>query len=136
MELTHKIKTLQRRLNDQDEKSKELEKQLEEALGENHKTQLYLDEMRSVYRNKLLQVTQASTEPNRPARNGYDLNAREELIRTYTEKEIELNEKLARERKVTAQLKLELRGARSYARSIRYLAEDWAPVGVPLPDIL
>lgn len=30
---------------------------------------------------------------------GYDLNAREELIRTYTEKEIDLNEKLDREKK-------------------------------------
>lgn len=57
-------------------------------------------------------------------------------MRTYTEKEIELNEKLGRERKQVAQLRLELRGARSYARNLRYLAEDWAPVGVPLPDIL
>ena len=25
---------------------------------------------------------------------------------------------------------------RSYARNLRYLAEDWAPVGIPLPEIL
>ena len=25
---------------------------------------------------------------------------------------------------------------KSYARNLKYLAEDWAPVGVPLPDIL
>lgn len=30
----------------------------------------------------------------KPTRIGYDMSAREELIRTYTEKEIELNEKL------------------------------------------
>lgn len=25
---------------------------------------------------------------------------------------------------------------KNYARQLKYLAEDWAPVGVPLPDIL
>ena len=25
---------------------------------------------------------------------------------------------------------------KNFARNIKYLAEDWAPVGVPLPDIL
>lgn len=36
---------------------------------------------------------------DKPTRIGYDLNAREELIRTYTEKEIELNERLEREKR-------------------------------------
>lgn len=35
MELTHKIKTLQRRVYDEDERIKELERQLEELLAEN-----------------------------------------------------------------------------------------------------
>jgi len=25
---------------------------------------------------------------------------------------------------------------KSYARNLKYLCEDWAPVGVPLPDVL
>lgn len=99
-----------------------------------------MDEMRSIYRNKLIQFTTETTrnqnEPNKPIRMGYDLNAREELIRTYTEKEIDLNEKLEKERKLTRALRLEVRAVKSYARNLRYLAEDWAPVGVPLPDIL
>ena len=33
-------------------------------------------------------------------------------------------------------MKQEIQAIRSYARNLRYLAEDWAPVGVPLPDIL
>jgi hypothetical protein len=33
------------------------------------------------------------------SRIGYDFNAREDLIRTYTEKEIDLNERLEREKK-------------------------------------
>lgn len=36
---------------------------------------------------------------DKPVRVGYDLNAREELIRTYTEKEIELTERLEKERR-------------------------------------
>ena len=35
----------------------------------------------------------------KPVRMGYDLNAREELIRTYTEREIDLNEKLEKQTK-------------------------------------
>lgn len=25
---------------------------------------------------------------------------------------------------------------KNYAKNLKYLAEDWAPVGIPLPDIL
>lgn len=25
---------------------------------------------------------------------------------------------------------------KSYSRNLKYLAEDWAPVGVPLPEVL
>lgn len=33
-------------------------------------------------------------------------------------------------------LKVELKALKAYARSLKYLAEDWAPVGVPLPEVL
>ena len=33
-------------------------------------------------------------------------------------------------------MKQEIRAIKSYARNLCYLAEDWAPVGVPLPDVL
>ena len=42
---------------------------------------------------------------DKPLRSGYDLNSREELIRTYTEKEIELVERLENERKMGKILK-------------------------------
>lgn len=101
MELQQKIKSLQRRLNDEDDRLKELEKQNQELISENQKTQLQMDEMRSIYRNKLIQLTTDSykQQDKPPLRMGYDLNAREELIRTYTEKEIELNERLEKEKK-------------------------------------
>lgn len=53
--------------------------------------------MRSLYRNKLMQL--AGDKPDKVSRIGYDFNAREDLIRTYTEKEIDLNERLEKEKK-------------------------------------
>lgn len=41
---------------------------------------------------------------------GYDLNAREELIRTYTEKEIELKEKFDNTKQQHKQARMEIRG--------------------------
>jgi regulator of replication initiation timing len=101
MELMHKIKSLQRRVNDDDDRIKDMERQVGEYSAENQKMQLQMDEMRSIYRNKLIQFTADSVkgEGGKPVRMGYDLNAREELIRTYTEKEISLNEKLEQQHK-------------------------------------
>jgi len=31
---------------------------------------------------------------------------------------------------------MEIRALKQYARSLKNLAEDWAPVGVPLPELL
>ncbi len=98
---------------------------------------IQIDEMRSVFRQKLLQFMgdQVKGDKN-PGRIGYDLNAREELIRTYTEKEIELKEKLDHNKTVMKQLKMENKALKNYARSLKYLAEDWAPMGANLPEIL
>ncbi|CAD8184449.1 unnamed protein product [Paramecium octaurelia] len=135
MELTHKIKSMQRRVNDEEERVKELERQVQELQSENQKMDLQMNEMRSLYRNKLMQFA-TDGKPDKASRIGYDFNAREDLIRTYTEKEIELNERLEREKKNSKQASLQVRQLKSYARNLKYLCEDWAPVGIPLPDIL
>ena len=41
---------------------------------------------------------------------GYDMNAREELIRSYNEKEIYLNETIEKEKGNEKNLKMEIRG--------------------------
>lgn len=64
------------------------------------------------------------------------MNAREDLIRTYNEKEIDLNEKFEREKNSFKQMQIEMRALKNYARQLKYLCEDWAPVGVPLPEVL
>lgn len=43
-------------------------------------------------------------------RLGYDMNAREELIRSYNEKEIQLNETIEKERLNSKNVRTELRG--------------------------
>lgn len=78
--------------------------------------------MRSIYRNKLIQFTRNENK-NR------DLEAREELVKSFNEKEIESKEKLDSYKKETAQQKLEIKALRSYGRKLRYIAEDWAPLG-------
>lgn len=89
--------------------------------------------MRSIYRNKLIQFVQdqARGGPNggnweinqiyfsnvhlwwikdKPIRIGYDMNAREELIRSYNEKEISLTENLEKDKRLSKNLKMEIKG--------------------------
>ncbi|CAD8069428.1 unnamed protein product [Paramecium primaurelia] len=122
MELTHKVKSLQRKVNDDNERIKDLEKQLNDLNGENVKMQLQLDEMRAIYRNKLIQI--------------HKLDPRDELFQTYAAKEREYSQSIEILSKKNKQLQIEMRSIKSYSRQIRYLAEDWAPLGQPLPDIL
>ena len=53
---------------------------------------LSMDEMRSVYRNKLIQFTQEGKSNNLEAlkKSGFEISARDELIKTYNQKEYEL----------------------------------------------
>ena len=47
---------------------------------------------------------------DKPIRIGYDMNAREELIRSYNEKEISLSESMEKEKRLTKNLKMEIKG--------------------------
>ena len=135
VELIHKNKSLQRKIGDVEEQLQVLGKQVDEQATDNSKITIQMDEMRSIYRGKLMQFMNSMSAGNKPTL-GYDLNAREELIRTYTEKEVDLAEKQERAKHETKQLKLELKALKGWALQVKYLAEDWAPVGVPLPDVL
>jgi hypothetical protein len=46
---------------------------------------------------------------DKPVRIGYDMNAREELIRSYNEKEISLSESLEKDRRLSKNLKMEIK---------------------------
>eukprot|EP00828_Plagiopyla_frontata_P003703 TRINITY_DN11192_c0_g1_i2.p1 TRINITY_DN11192_c0_g1~~TRINITY_DN11192_c0_g1_i2.p1 ORF type:complete len:540 (+),score=78.71 TRINITY_DN11192_c0_g1_i2:95-1621(+) len=140
MELQQKVKLYQRKMQELEERINELVKGNEELSTENTRLTLQVDEMRSVYRGKLLNYMNSQIDgPSRvesTSKLGFNMNAREELIRTYNEKEVDQNERLDHEHHINKQLRQEVRAVKNYARNIKYLAEDWAPVGVPLPDIL
>lgn len=115
IELSHKNKLLSRQINEVEERYKEMSRQNEELTAENSKMTIQIDEMRSVYRQKLLQFMGDQTRGDKNGtRIGYDLNAREELIRTYTEKEIDLKEKADNSKQHLKALRMENRGKPLY----------------------
>ncbi len=95
---------------------------------DNKKLDLQNGEMRNIYRSRLLKYVQEGEK-------NY-LNAREDLLRNYSEREVELLEKLDRFSVVVKNLNEEVRALRRYSLELKHLAEDWAPIGQPLPDIL
>ncbi|EGR27555.1 kinesin-like protein, putative [Ichthyophthirius multifiliis] len=140
MELTHKNKLFQRKIQELEDRLQELLKYNDEITAENSKMQLQLDEMRSIYRSKLLQFTndqgRNQQDKSQSVRIGYDMNAREELIRSYNEKETSLTQALEKEKKVSKNLRIEIKALKKFSLQLKYLAEDWAPVGVEYPEIL
>jgi hypothetical protein len=47
-----------------------------------------------------------------------------------------MSQTLERKDKTIEDLRRKLRALKRYARQLKYLAEDWAPLGQPLPEIL
>jgi hypothetical protein len=57
-------------------------------------------------------------------------------LKTYTDKEKDNTLALERREKVIDEQRKKVRALKMYAREVKYLAEDWAPKGERLPDIL
>ena len=90
--------------------------------------------MRQVYRNKLLQFIELSNKDDQQI--GLQIKSKEELLRTYNEKEIDLSERLQREKEMSLKYKQQNKALQIYSQQLKQLAEDWAPHGAALPDIL
>lgn len=88
--------------------------------------------MRSAVRNKLTKYM----GDNEPASSALTWSAKEELIRSYTEKEVDLTQRLEKEERKVDDLRKRMRALKNYARALKYIAEDWAPIGQPLPEVL
>ncbi len=58
------------------------------------------------------------------------------MLKTFTDKERENGQALERREKVIDDQRKKVRALKRYAREIKYLAEDWAPKGETLPDVL
>lgn len=131
IEMNQKNKLYQRKVDELEERINELIKMNEELHTDNTKMTIQLDEMRSVYRGKLLQFMNDQMSGDKSdgsylffkfqsvyflflekvnMKLGYDMNAREELIRSYNEKEILLNETIEKEKNNAKNQKMEMRG--------------------------
>lgn len=131
--LKSELSLVSRQLKAAERKTKELEDHLSEyksheaeISSENLNLQGQLDELRGAYRAAL----------NKNVSNGFNSNTREELIRSYNARENELQKQVHSLIAHKSSLVKTIRGLRAYARSLKNLAEDWAPVGHPLPQIL
>ena len=102
-------------LNDAKEENEELKK-AKKALEEQ------LDELTDTCRNKLVNMTEQES--------------RNELIRTYSEKENRMIADLEDIKEKMVRLRLKCRTLREYSRQLRYLCEDIYPEDRVKPDIL
>ena len=130
--ITSELKSATRKIAELEDNLKEYKQHDSEMTQEVHRLALQLEEMRGSLRGKLLKALNEGMHPGEEMMRA----AREELVRTYNEKEVELTEKLNNELGKNAQNLKVIRGLRSYARSLKNLAEDWAPLGHPLPEVL
>jgi len=127
-----KIKQLNRKIEELMDDLKLLEEQNIELKSDKNRLTLQVEEMRSAFRNKLTKYM----NENNPDSSAVTWSAKEELIRSYTEKEVDLTKRLEKESKRIDEKYKQLRALKNYARSLKYLAEDWAPIGQPLPEVL
>lgn len=133
-EMMQKNKQFVRKLRENEDQMMELQKQVSELRSLNTNLRVKMDEMDNLYRAKLMQYSMEEKTTTDKKMMGF--NAKEDLIRSYREKEVELMEKLDKERAQLRATTTELLALKNYSRELKYLAEDWAPQGQPLPPIL
>ena len=122
-ELLAKLRAATRRADEAVARADESERLVQSLQSENSKLTTGADEMRAIFRAKLLGFAQD------PARNF--LNAREDLLRNYSEREVELNKKSQTDAAEIARLRRALAEALKKAADFRALAEE---NGAPIPN--
>lgn len=127
--VTRQLKIAQRKIQQLEELLQDLQVTEAKNAETNHRLSAQLDELRENFRNKLL-LTNKEIGDNRLK------VTREELIRSYSEHEAELVQRLKSEKDFNQSQQRIIRGLRVYARNLKNLAEDWAPLGKDLPEIL
>ncbi len=69
-------------------------------------------------------------------RQSLSWQAKDELLKTFSDKEKENGEVIERRERAIEDQRKKVKALKRYGREVKYLAEDWAPRGKPLPDIL
>ena len=99
MDLQKKIKLLNRKIEELIDEVKLLNEQNIELKSDKNRVTLQLEEMRSAFRNKL---TKYMNENNKDS-SAVTWSAKEELIRSYTEKEVDMSQRLEKECQIKVQ---------------------------------
>ncbi|CAG9332942.1 unnamed protein product [Blepharisma stoltei] len=130
--VTRQLKIAQRKVAELEELLSDYQNHDNLMTSENQRLHLQIDDMRANFRAKLIKTMKEGVDPldNRVT------NAREEMIRSYNEQEAELREKLNKELAESDHKNKIIRGLKAYARNLKSLAEDWAPLGQPIPQVL
>lgn len=130
--MNRQLKASQRKIQELEDHLNEYMKHDSDMTEDNQKLNLMVEEMRNNFRSKLIRAMNEGVRLD----DGMTKAAREELIRSYNEKEVEMTERINKEVAHNQHLTKIVRGLRAYARSLKNLAEDWAPLGQPLPEVL
>lgn len=127
--VTRQLKIAQRKVAQLEELLRDSQNQEISHIEDFRKTTVQLDEMRTYYRNKFAKAMNETGDERLRL-------AREEMLNSYKTRETELLYKLSQTEKKSSEHEKVLRGLRIYSRNLKSLAEDWAPLGQPLPEIL
>lgn len=129
-ELLGKVKSQQRRIEELEARIASLKIERKTLSEENAQLQFKYDECRKIYRAKLFDFLQ-----NEDNQEKY-LNAREDLLHNYAEKEVDLLQQMGQLKRERDQLLEQLDLITKYARECKYLAEDTRLPGSVIPEIL
>jgi len=124
--VNRQLKAAERKIKELDDHLTEYKSHENEIGKENESLQGQLSELRAAYRAAL----------GKNLGEGYASNTREELVRSYNARENDLQRQVNGLIAHKSSLIKTIRGLRSYARSLKHLAEDWAPSDHPLPQLL
>jgi len=130
-DLLRNMKELNRKIEELRDDVKLVEDQNYENKGDKKRLTIESEETRAAHRSVLQQ--NAGDNDDRASVKG---RAREELTRSFQEKEAQLQDALRRKESKVEELFCKLRALKGYARRLKYLGEDLSPIGQPLADIL
>ena len=131
-DLLRKMKELNRKIEELQDDVKLVEEQNTELKSDKMKLTMEIEEVRAAHRGVLR--TQAGDDEQDKA--SIQWRAKEELTRSFQEREQQLVQALRRKEQRADELYGKLGALKRYARQLKYLAEDLHPIGQPVPDIL
>ncbi len=96
--------------------------------------QVQIEEIRTQLRTQLQKYMQEHLSA--ADRQSLSWQAKDELLKTFSDKEKENGEVIERRERAIEDQRKKVKALKRYGREVKYLAEDWAPRGKPVPDIL